>query len=380
MRIGIAALVLAYVLSQFYRAFLAVLTPDLQADIGAAPGDLATASGLWFLAFAACQIPVGAALDRLGPRRTASVLLGLAGGGGALVFAAAQTPLHVQVAMALLGAGCSPVLMAAFTIFARTYPPAVFATLAGATVGVGSLGNVLSAAPLTALVGAVGWRPALVGLAAVTVAVAVLLWALVRDPPRAEGPPGSVLDVLRLPALWPILAMMFACYGPVACLRGLWAGPLATSLGGDAGAVGLVTLAMGLAMVGGNFAYGPADRVFGTRKGVVWAGNAVVLGALLALALLPLGLWGTAAVLALAGFAGSSFPLVSAHARALFPPHLTGRGITLVNMVGIGGAGLLQVASRPIQSAGGFPGLLLAFAALVAAGLLLYLPARDRTD
>ena len=137
---------------------------------------------------------------------------------------------------------------------------------------------------------------------------------------------------------------------------------------------------MGLAMVLGNFAYGPADRLLGTRKGVVWAGNAVVLVALLLLALLPLGLWGTAALLALAGFAGSSFPLVSAHARALFPPHLVGRGVTLVNMVGIGGAGLLQVASRPIHAEAGFDGLLLAFAAVVADGLLLYLPARDRTD
>ena len=35
MRIGIAALILAYVLSQFYRAFLAVLTPVLEADLGA---------------------------------------------------------------------------------------------------------------------------------------------------------------------------------------------------------------------------------------------------------------------------------------------------------------------------------------------------------
>ena len=60
MKTGIACLVGAYVLSQFYRAFLAVLTPDLGRDLGATAGDLAWASGLWFLAFAAMQIPVGA--------------------------------------------------------------------------------------------------------------------------------------------------------------------------------------------------------------------------------------------------------------------------------------------------------------------------------
>ena len=56
MRAGIACLVLAYVLSQFYRAFLAVLSPVLIADLGMTPEQLASASGLWFLAFALMQI------------------------------------------------------------------------------------------------------------------------------------------------------------------------------------------------------------------------------------------------------------------------------------------------------------------------------------
>ena len=67
MRIGLALLCFAYVLSQFYRTFLAVLTGPLAEDIGAGPEDLALASGLWFLVFAAMQVPVGSALDRVGP-------------------------------------------------------------------------------------------------------------------------------------------------------------------------------------------------------------------------------------------------------------------------------------------------------------------------
>ena len=60
---GIVSLILAYLLSQFYRAFLAVLSPVLQSELGAGPGDLALSSGLWFVAFAAMQIPIGSALD-----------------------------------------------------------------------------------------------------------------------------------------------------------------------------------------------------------------------------------------------------------------------------------------------------------------------------
>ena len=52
MRAGFAALIVAYVFSQFYRAFLAVLAPVLATDIGATAADLAFASGVWFAAFA----------------------------------------------------------------------------------------------------------------------------------------------------------------------------------------------------------------------------------------------------------------------------------------------------------------------------------------
>ena len=87
MKAGIVCLALGYVLSQFYRAFLAVMAPYLEADIGAGPEVLAFANGLWFLVFAAMQIPVGEALDRIGPRLTASVLFAIGGAGGAVVFA-----------------------------------------------------------------------------------------------------------------------------------------------------------------------------------------------------------------------------------------------------------------------------------------------------
>ena len=206
MRAGIVCLVLGYVLSQFYRAFLAVLTPVLKVELGATAADLAAASGLWFLAFALMQIPVGEALDRIGPRLTTAVLLGFGGAGGAAVFAMASGPLSIDIAMVLIGIGCSPVLMASYFIFARVFPPAVFGTLAGAVIGIGSLGNIASSLPLSAAVEAFGWRGTLWGMSAVTLAVALLIGLLVRDPERvAAQAKGSILDLLRMPALWPIL-------------------------------------------------------------------------------------------------------------------------------------------------------------------------------
>ena len=175
---GLLSLVLGYTLSQFYRAFLAVLSPTLHADLGAGPADLALSSGLWYIAFAAMQLPVGWGLDRYGPRATVAALLALGGAGGAAVFALASAPWHIHVAMALLGVGCAPVMVGSFFIFARTLPPASMSAAGGAVVGLGSLGNMLGAAPLVWVVNAIGWREALVILALVTLAVAATILAL----------------------------------------------------------------------------------------------------------------------------------------------------------------------------------------------------------
>ncbi|MFN5827995.1 MAG: MFS transporter, partial [Rhodobacterales bacterium] len=158
MRAALVCLVFAYVLSQFYRAFLAVLSPLLTADIGATPEDLAAASGLWFLAFSLMQIPVGRALDRAGPRLTTALLLAV-GAAGAGLFAVATGPGAIKLAMVLIGIGCSPVLMAGYFILARTCPPALFGTLAGAMIGFGSFGNIASALPLAWAADSFGWRP-----------------------------------------------------------------------------------------------------------------------------------------------------------------------------------------------------------------------------
>ena len=383
MRAGIAALVAGYLLSQFYRAFLAVLTPVLKADVGASPEDLALASGMWFLAFAAMQLPLGWALDRVGPRLTSGAMI-LVGAVGAMVFATATSPLAIAVAMALIGVGCAPVLMANYYIFARMLPAAAFGTLAGVTIAVGSFGNIAASLPLSAAIGAWGWRATVWGLAGVTLAVGLAVLVLVRDPPRMTGGvQGRLSDLLRMPALWPVMVMMAAAYGPAAGLRGLWLGPWQADMhGATAAQIGTVSLVMGLAMVAGNLAYGPLDRVFGTRKWLVFGGNAVVALCFLALWQWPgVASWPMLALVAGVGFFGAAFPMVMAHGRAFIPDHLMGRGVTLINLFGIGAAGLMQVATGRIHAAATQPyaAVFLFYGVVIVAGLTVYLGSQDRT-
>ncbi|WP_299842225.1 MFS transporter [uncultured Paracoccus sp.] len=359
---SIISLVLGYMLSQFYRAFLAVLSPVLGQELGASPGDLALSSGLWFIGFAVMQIPVGWALDRFGPRRTVALLLGLGGAGGAAVFALATAPWHLHVAMTLLGIGCSPALMGPYYIFAREYPPAAFASVSGMMVGAGSLGNILGAAPLVSLIAAIGWRPALWWLAAVTLLVAAAVWIFVRDPARLgeDQPRGSLAELLRLRALWLMLPLLAISYAVSACIRGLWAAPyLAEVYGADAQLIGRATLAMGLAMVIGNFLLGPAMRLIGGARRMLLIATGGTIAVLAVLAIRPdAGLGLAILMLALIGLAGTSYAVQMAHARPFLPTHLIGRGVTFLNMVSIAGVGAMQFASRPVYewaAAGGSP-------------------------
>jgi predicted MFS family arabinose efflux permease len=391
MRAGIAFLIAAYMLSQFYRAFLAVLAPALEADLGATTEDLARASGLWFMAFALMQLPVGWALDTLGPRRTASILFLIGAAGGAVVFATAQTPGMITLAMILIGIGCAPILMSTYYIFARTLPAAIFGTLAGLTVGVSSLGNILSAAPMAWAVDSFGWRETVWGFAIFTALIGVGIAALVRDPPKPEGEPrGSLLDLIATPALWPILIAMFVCYAPAAGVRGLWISPYVAEVHGAAlTQIGIATLVMSLAMVAGNFVYGPIDRWLGTRKIPILIGNLAVALLLFSLWLMPpSGFTGAIIIFALIGLFGASYPIVISHGRSFLPPHLTGRGVTLLNLFGMGGAGVMQFASGPVYAnlaegsgpAEAFGPLFALFALVILIGMAAYLFARDRTD
>jgi MFS family permease len=387
---GILVLCLGYVFSQFYRSFIAVLTPVLSADLGASNLDLSLASGMWFICFALAQFSVGIWLDRHGPRWTASLLLAVAGL-GALLFALATQPWMIIVAMGLIGIGCSAVLMGAVFICARIYSPARMAVATSWLVAVGSAGNVFGSSPLAAAADAYGWRPVIGGLGLATLATAAAIALVVRNPPNAGGTRstgmGGYVELMRIPPLWPILPLTAIGYAAVAGIRGLWVGPYMADVHAlDAIAIGHASLLMALAMVVGAFVYGPLDTIFGTRKWVAAVGNGICVVALLLLAIMPAtGTTFATAMFVIIGLAGMSYGLLMAHANAFFPAALVGRGVTLMNFYAIVGAGAMQFLTGAVVSATVDPAdpsfaysvLFWLYALTLLASLVIYLFSRD---
>jgi predicted MFS family arabinose efflux permease len=389
-----AVLLLAYVLSQFFRAFLAIVAGDLARDIGLNARQLGDLSAIWFATFAVAQFPVGVALDRFGARATIAGFMVLAVAGAAW-FAAVTDFSGALGAMALIGIGCSPVLMGSLYVFGRAYPPERFAMMVSLMIGFGSAGNLLGAAPLAWAVAAVGWRTSMTAIAAVTALSCILVAVLLREPPRpaavprADGSTAGLRDLLGLRALWLMAPLTLVGYAFVIAIRSLWIAPfLQQTHGFDAVDRGEAALAMAASMSVGALAYGPVERMLGSAKATVVAGSVLT-----ALPMAALGLFGhlsgTASVLLFAaiGAFGMTYGILMAHARTFFPPELLGRGVTLMNFVFIAGAGVVQwISGRFVKAtadagwapADTFSALHLGFAAVLAASTAIYLLAPAR--
>ena len=395
----VVVLSLLFAAGQFHRASGSVVAPELVRDLGLGPGDLgAMAASLFFVA-ALAQVPIGLWLDRYGPRRTMASLLGF-GLVGTLLFATAHSVPVLILSRVLIGFGFASVMMSAFVVYSRWVTPDRFATVVSWTVALGGVGAVSATLPLAWAVETVGWRTTFLGLAAVVAALWVSGWLTVRDAPPSyqptAGPPQGLAE--NLAGLWQvvrhrrfhfILGMWVVAYAPPMTILGLWGGPYLRDVHGlDGVERGYALLAMAVAGLVGMIAFGPLDRIFGTRKWVVLPAATSVAVALGVLGLWPRPSLGWAILLFVAiNFLQQYYVVLSAHCRATFPDHLVGRASTTLNLVAITGVAVMQqLVSLVIGWFEPVAGVVpehayrtgfLAMAVCVAAAVLLYLRSTD---
>lgn len=350
-----AALAAMTGLSQFHRAALGVIAPELGADLALSPAVLGAANGMFFAALLVAQVPVGIALDRIGPRRVVGALTLLAVAGAGLQALAADGA-GLLAARFLLGLGCAASFMAAVVLCARWHAGAAMTLALSRVFALSQMGILLAGAPLAAAAGLLGWRGALGASALLTAACGVVWWRLVRDdPPGREAAPrraetlrealGGQVSIWRLPGLARVLSMHLVGYAAAATVLGLWAGPyLADVHGLDATGRGFALAAMGIAMPVGQLAVGPLERRVGRRAALVACGAAGAAAILLGLAVWPGAPLPAAMVLLVLLVLFSAFPvMVVTEGRSLFPDHLVGRGATTVNLAQVLGSALLPL-------------------------------------
>ena len=375
-----------YVLSYFYRNVNAVISPELTRELSLSPGALGLMTAVYFVAFAAMQVPAGMLLDRYGPRRVEPALLAIASA-GALAFALAGAQAQLLVARALIGLGVAVCLMAPLKAIAAWYPPERQASLGGWIMVAGSLGALGATTPLEFALRFVSWRAIFVALSIATCAAALLIWRRVPDTPPSAREAGlgaqwaGVRSVFAHPRFWWIAPLAGFGTGTFMAVQGLWSVPWLIEVNGHSRAVAAQhLLAMGVAMLAGYLALGLfAPRL--ARRGahprhLFGAGFALNMAALAAiLAELP-GTWvwwplyGLSATVNILGFTMLNDG---------FAVELAGRANTALNLLMIGGSaaaqwgiGLVVDAARVGLGLGVAGGLKLAFAVALALYALAY--------
>jgi predicted MFS family arabinose efflux permease len=341
-----------YFLSYLFRVVNAVAGPEISADFGIDPAALGFLTSVYFLTFAAIQLPLGVLLDRYGPHRVEAVLLVVAAAGAGL-FALGDDLAALTVGRAMIGFGVSACLMAAFKAYAAAVPAERLPLVNGLHMAVGGLGVLAGGLPAEMAVNAFGWRGLFAALAALALVGSLALLVVVPASPRKPATETlgaqirGVGRVLADPAFLRLAPLATAAQTTVFAVQSLWVGPWLRDVAGFSPTAAATTLSvMAAATICGYVASGVAANRL-ARRGVS-VGTVSVAGTVAfilvqpAIILLPpaatLPLW-----LAFAFF-GTVSTLAYPALTAAFPGSLAGRVNTALNFVVFVAAFLAQWA------------------------------------
>jgi MFS family permease len=337
-----------YYLSYLFRSINALIAGDLAAELGLTAGDLGVLTAIYFLVFAAVQLPFGVLLDQCGPRLIQSALL-LVAGAGALVFALADGVVTLMLGRALIGLGVALTLMAGLKAIVLWFPPQRLALANGWFIMLGALGALTATGPAEIVVQSLGWRGLFALLAALCAGAALLILIVVPEgkqrPAAARSSPVNVWTIYQDRRFWKIAPLSAIGIGTSWSLQGLWAAPwLADVAGLDRPAVVQHLTAIAAALAAAALLLGAlADRLrrTGMPTEVILAGTlGLSMAAQLALLLdLPVPSHLVWIIIAAAGAATVlSFAILAQY----FPKEASGRANAALGVLHVGAAFTLQ--------------------------------------
>jgi sugar phosphate permease len=339
-----------YFLSYLYRTINAVLAPELESALGLDAAALGLLTSVYFLTFAAFQLPLGILLDRFSPHKVESVLLILAAAGAAL-FAISDGLGELVLGRALIGLGVSACLMASLKTFVLWFPPQRLPAVNGWVLAAGGLGALTATAPVEWAMELTSWRGVFAGLAVLTLLAAAVIFRVVPDRPAAAQVGDwrvqwrGIVAIYTNRVFWRLAPISLLVMSSHMAIQGLWAGPWLRDVAGlDRMAVADHLFWVAGGMVAGFLSIGTlAYRL--SRLGIppvaVSMGGVVIF---LALQLtIALGYTGATLLVWLGfGFFGTSANLSYAVLSQTFPRELAGRVNTALNLLVFVGAFVTQ--------------------------------------
>ncbi len=341
--------VAAYYLSFLFRTINATVAGSLTAEFGLNAGDLGLLTSVYYLTFAAAQIPIGILLDRYGPGLIQSVVM-VAAALGAALFAVSDNFWLLLGGRALIGLGVAASLTAGLKALVLWFPSERVPLLNGLMIMFGALGAVMATLPAEFLLVSVGWRALFDLLAIVSAGCAFIVYLVVPKVPAAMsvvgGPTANGLKTVYTdPRFWRLAPLSATCIGTAWALQGLWAAPWLSDVEGlDRWGLLWHLLIMAIALSLGGLLWGvavdPARRRGVGPRALLGIVATLFIAAQLALILrLPLPSYVPWIVVAAVG---AATVLSYAMLAECFPKELAGRANAALNLFHIGGAFVVQ--------------------------------------
>jgi MFS family permease len=341
--------VAAYYLSFLFRTINATVAGSLTSEFGLSAGDLGLLTSVYYLTFAAAQIPIGILLDRYGPGLIQSAVM-IAAALGAALFAVSDNFWLLLGGRALIGLGVAASLTAGLKALVLWFPCERIPLLNGLMIMLGALGALTATLPAEFLLVSMGWRALFVLLAIASAGCALFIYFVVPEVSAAMsvggGPtPNSLRTIYADPRFWRLAPLSAACIGTAWALQGLWAAPWL----GDVERLdrsGLLwhLLIMAIALSLGGLLWGLAvDRArrcgTGPRTLLGLVATVFIVAQLALILRLPLPSYVPWIVVATVG-AGTvlSYAILAEY----FPKELAGRANAALNLFHIGGAFVVQ--------------------------------------
>jgi type IV secretory pathway TrbF-like protein/predicted MFS family arabinose efflux permease len=340
----------AFFMAYLFRSINALIASDLSADLALDAADMGLLTSVYFLTFAALQVPVGIWLDRYGPRRVEVTLMMFALA-GALLFAMSKGFAVLTLSRALIGLGVAAAFTGGLKAIAQWFPKDRVSTMNGYLLMLGALGALSATYPARVLLDwGGGWRGLFVILAAMTAVCTLVIWFVVPEaastrPPVKEQALASLKTIYSDSRFWRVAPLSATCAGTTWALQSLWAAPWLTDVDGlPAADVTSHLLIMAMALCGAAVPLGMvADRL--RRRGIgpqvpLGVVATMVIAAQIALVLRwPVPSWLCWSIVAAAG----SAPALSYAILAdFFPKEITGRANGALNLFHFGGAFAVQ--------------------------------------
>ena len=220
----------------FIRVTPNAILGQLQEDLNASPGSIASSMSVYLWVYAPMQLLVGVLFDRYGTKyivSTAAVICGV----GCIIFSQADGLVAAGVGRGFIGIGSAFAFVGAVYVATVWFRPHQLAMITGITVAAGMIGDSIGQVPITELVAISSWQQVVFVSGMIGLAIGFIMLVVIPKRPawfkkqfeqeqldqaKRPGLATCLALVLKNRRIWLIGAISAILYLPISILAALW--------------------------------------------------------------------------------------------------------------------------------------------------------------